>query len=36
MAAQLSEAHKRIKLLDQEAEAMRRAVGYLSRDANLK
>lgn len=28
--------HKRIKLLEQEAEVMRRAVGYLSRDANPK
>ena len=36
MAAQLREAHKRIKLLEQEAEVMRRAVGYLSRDANPK
>ena len=36
MAAQLREAHKRIKLLKQEAEVMRRAVGYLSRDANPK
>lgn len=35
-AAQLREAHKRIKLLEQEAEVMRRAVGYLSRDANPK
>lgn len=34
--AQLREAHKRIKLLEQEAEVMRRAVGYLSRDANPK
>jgi len=34
VAAQLREAHKRIKLLEQEAEVMRRAVGYLSRDAN--
>ena len=34
LAAQLREAHKRIKLLEQEAEVMRRAVGYLSRDAN--
>ena len=29
-------APKRIKLLEQEAEVMRRAVGYLSRDANPK
>lgn len=36
MAAQLREAHKRIKLLEQEAEVMRRAVGHLSRDANPK
>lgn len=36
MAAQLREAHERIKLLEQEAEVMRRAVGYLSRDANPK
>ena len=36
VAAQLREAHKRIKLLEQEAEMMRRAVGYLSRDANPK
>ena len=36
MATQLREAHKRIKLLEQEAEVMRRAVGYLSRDANPK
>jgi transposase len=36
MAAQLREARKRIKLLEQEAEVMRRAVGYLSRDANPK
>jgi transposase len=35
-AAQLREAHKRIKLLEQEAEVMRRAVGYLSRDVNPK
>ncbi len=34
VAVQLREAHKRIKLLEQEAEVMRRAVGYLSRDAN--
>lgn len=36
VAAQLREAHKRIKLLEQEAEVMRRAVGYVSRDANPK
>lgn len=36
VSAQLREAHKRIKLLEQEAEVMRRAVGYLSRDANPK
>ena len=36
VAAQLREAHKRIKLLEQEAEVMRRAVGYLSRDTNPK
>lgn len=36
VSAQLREAHKRIKLLEQEVEVMRRAVGYLSRDANPK
>ena len=36
VTVQLREAHKRIKLLEQEAEVMRRAVGYLSRDANPK
>lgn len=36
VSAQLREAHRRIKLLEQEAEVMRRAVGYLSRDANPK
>jgi transposase len=36
VSVQLREAHKRIKLLGQEAEVMRRAVGYLSRDANPK
>lgn len=36
VSAQLREAHKRIKLLEQEAEVMRRAVGCLSRDANPK
>jgi transposase len=30
-SAELREARKRIKLLEQEAEVMRRAVGYLSR-----
>ena len=35
-AAELREAHKRIKLLEQEAEVMRRAVGYLSRGVNPK
>ncbi|QFS90388.1 hypothetical protein FIV07_06480 [Mycobacterium sp. THAF192] len=34
--AQLREAHERIKLLAQEAEVMRRAIGYLSQDANPK
>ena len=34
--AELREARKRIKLLEQEAEVMRRAVGYLSRDVNPK
>jgi transposase len=32
----LREARKRIKLLEQEAEVMRRSVGYLSRDVNPK
>lgn len=32
----LREARKRIKLLEQEAEVMRRAVAYLSRDVNPK
>jgi len=36
VAAQLREAHKRIKLLEQEAEVMRRAVGYLSQGVNPK
>jgi transposase len=36
VSVQLCEAHKRIKLLEQEAEVMRRAVGYLSRGANPK
>ena len=31
-----AEARKRIKLLEQEAEVMRRAVAYLSRDVNPK
>ena len=31
-AAALREANKRIRLLEQEAEVMRRAVAYLSRD----
>jgi transposase len=35
-SAELREAHKRIKLLEQEAEVMRRAVGYLSRGVNPK
>lgn len=35
-SAQLREARKRIKLLEQEAEVMRRAVAYLSRDVNPK
>jgi transposase len=35
-SAELCEARKRIKLLEQEAEVMRRAVGYLSRDVNPK
>lgn len=34
--AQLCVSHTRIQLLEQEAEVMRRAVGYLSRDANAK
>ena len=33
-SAELREARKRIKLLEQEAEVMRRAVAYLSRDIN--
>jgi transposase len=36
VAAQLREAHKRIKLLEQEAEVMRRAVGYLAQGVNPK
>ena len=35
-SVELREARKRIKLLEQEAEVMRRAVGYLSRDVNPK
>lgn len=35
-SAELREARKRIKLLAQEAEVMRRAVAYLSRDVNAK
>ena len=31
-SVELREAKKRIRLLEQEAEVMRRAVGYLSRD----
>lgn len=34
--AELREARKRIKLLKQEAEVMRRAVTYLTRDVNPK
>jgi transposase len=33
-SAELREARKRIRLLEQEAEVMRRAVAYLSRDVN--
>jgi len=33
---ELREAQKRIRLLEQEAEVMRRAVAYLSRDINPK
>jgi len=33
---ELREARKRIRLLEQEAEVMRRAVAYLSRDVNPK
>jgi transposase len=33
---ELREAKKRIRLLEQEAEVMRRAVAYLSRDVNPK
>ncbi len=35
-SAELREARKRIKLLKQGAEVMRRAVAYLSRDVNPK
>ncbi len=35
-SAELREARKRIRLLEQEAEVMRRAVAYLSRDVNPK
>jgi transposase len=35
-SAELSEAKKRIRLLEQEAEVMRRAVASLSRDVNPK
>ena len=35
-SAELREAKKRIRLLEQEAEVMRRAVAYLSRDVNPK
>jgi transposase len=35
-SAELREAHKRIKPLEQEAEVMRRAVGYLSRSVSPK
>ena len=35
-SAKLREANKRIRLLEQEAEVMRRAVAYLSRDINPK
>ena len=34
--AELHEAKKRIRLLEQEAEVLRRAVAYLSRDVNPK
>jgi hypothetical protein len=33
-SAELREARKRIRLLEQEAEVMRRAVAYLSSDVN--
>ena len=35
-SVELREARKRIRLLEQEAEVMRRAVAYLSRDVNPK
>lgn len=35
-SAELREARRRIRLLEQEAEVMRRAVAYLSRDVNPK
>lgn len=35
-SAELREARKRIRLLEQEAEVMRRAVGYLSQNINPK
>lgn len=35
-SAELREARKRIKLLEQEAEVMRRALAYLSRDVKPK
>lgn len=35
-SAELREARKRIRQLEQEAEVMRRAVAYLSRDVNPK
>ncbi|EOM77553.1 transposase [Rhodococcus rhodnii LMG 5362] len=35
-AAELREARKRIRVLEQEAEVMRRAVGYLSQHVNPK
>jgi len=35
-SAELREAKKRIRPLEQEAEVMRRAVAYLSRDVNPK
>ncbi len=35
-AAKLREANKRIRLLEQEAEVIRRTVAYLSRDINSR
>lgn len=35
-SVELREAKKRVRLLEQEAEVMRRAVAYLSRDVNPK